>query len=66
MYECMFMLVVCRCLGTPNEDIWPGVTSLQDWNPAFPIWPAVQINKLVPDLDDEGQDLLEVSILSRI
>jgi len=25
-------------LGTPNEDTWPGVTSLPDFKSAFPKW----------------------------
>lgn len=28
-----------QVLGTPNEDVWPGVTLLQDWTPRFPLWP---------------------------
>lgn len=30
----------CRILGTPNEETWPGVTSLPDFKSAFPKWPA--------------------------
>lgn len=26
-------------MGTPNEDTWPGVTSLPDYKSAFPKWP---------------------------
>lgn len=29
-----------RVLGTPNEDTWPGVTSLPDFKSAFPKWPS--------------------------
>jgi len=25
-------------MGTPNEDTWPGVTSLPDFKSAFPKW----------------------------
>lgn len=48
-----------RVLGTPNEDVWPGVTALQDWNTDFPVWPAIQISHLVPGLSREGVDLCE-------
>ncbi|XP_065028821.1 cell division control protein 2 homolog A-like isoform X2 [Musa acuminata AAA Group] len=29
---------IFRILGTPNEEIWPGVTSLPDFKSAFPKW----------------------------
>lgn len=50
---------IFRVCGTPNEEVWPGVTALQDWNDAFPVWPAIQISRLVPGLCDAGIDLLE-------
>nr|CAD1830376.1 unnamed protein product [Ananas comosus var. bracteatus] len=30
---------IFRVLGTPNEEIWPGVSSLPDFKSAFPKWP---------------------------
>lgn len=33
-----------RIMGTPNEEIWPGVTSLPDFKSAFPKWPAKVIH----------------------
>ena len=50
---------IFRVLGTPSEETWPGVTSLQDWNTAFPVWPPLQVSRLVPGLCDAGIDLLE-------
>lgn len=50
---------IFRIMGTPNEEVWPGVTSLQDWNDEFPVWPAVSLAKFTPGLDEEGLDLLE-------
>ena len=50
----------CRILGTPNEDVWPGVTSLHDWNDDFPVWPSLLLNRFVPGLPEDGVDLLEV------
>lgn len=35
----MFLLLYWRIMGTPNEDTWPGVTSLPDFKSAFPKWP---------------------------
>ena len=54
---CDFLL---RVLGTPNEDTWPGVSCLQDWNESFPGWPSLQLCNFCGDLCDEGVDLVEV------
>jgi cyclin-dependent kinase 1 len=59
----LFFHSVCRILGTPNEDTWPGVTSLQDWNEDFPVWPSLNLAKILPGIDENGIDLLEVSFL---
>merc|ERR1719491_1227498 len=51
---------IFRQLGTPNENVWPGVTTLQDWNPSFPNWVKTPFSKTVIDnLDPSGLDLLE-------
>jgi serine/threonine protein kinase len=50
---------IFRVLGTPSEETWPGVTSLQDWNEKFPIWPSLQIYKFMPTLEESGVDLVE-------
>lgn len=50
---------IFRVLGTPNEETWPGVSSLQDWNSSFPVWPSLQLSRLVPKLTEEGVDLME-------
>ncbi|KAG9063864.1 Cyclin-dependent kinase 2 [Linnemannia hyalina] len=53
------MFRIFKILGTPNETVWPGVSSLKDWNPEFPKWQRKDLRTLVPNLDDEGLDLLE-------
>jgi cyclin-dependent kinase 1 len=51
---------IFRQLGTPTEDVWPGVSQLQDWNPAFPRWNKVPYaDNVVNQLDHLGLDLLE-------
>lgn len=45
-------------MGTPNEDTWPGVTSLPDFKSAFPKWPPKDLATMVPNLDAAGLDLL--------
>jgi len=49
---------IFRTLGTPNEDTWPGVTSLPDFKSAFPKWPAKSLASVVPGLEPSGIDLL--------
>jgi serine/threonine protein kinase len=51
---------IFRVLGTPNEETWPGVTCLQDWNDDFPVWPSLQVSKFVDGLCDAGIDIVEV------
>lgn len=50
---------IFRILGTPNEDVWPGVTCLQDWNDGFPVWPTLNIANFCGSLSDSGIDLVE-------
>ena len=51
---------IFRQLGTPDESVWPGVTSLPDWNTAFPKWYKTPFHQTVLDsLDHNGLDLLE-------
>lgn len=45
-------------LGTPDEEDWPGVTTLPDYKPTFPQWSAQSLEKVVSGLDRAGLDLL--------
>lgn len=49
---------IFRTLGTPNETVWPGVTSLPEYKPMFPNWAPQPLSKCVPQLDALGIDLL--------
>ena len=53
---------VVRILGTPNEDSWPGIKQLPDWKDSFPHWQPQDLAEHVPGLDDDGIDLLKVSL----
>ena len=50
---------IFRVFGTPNDDVWEGVTGLQDYNKDFPQWPRLNINNFCKGLCDPGIDLLE-------
>lgn len=50
---------IFRILGTPNEDVWKGVSELPNYKILFPIWPPKYISEIVPGLELEGLNLLE-------
>jgi cyclin-dependent kinase len=50
---------VQRLLGTPDEQSWPGVTTFPDFKSSFPKWSREETSKLVPDLEENGLDLLD-------
>jgi serine/threonine protein kinase len=57
---------IFRMRGTPTEEIWPGISSLENYQSTFPMWPQqnmVQVltraNSHHPGMCDEGLGLLE-------
>ncbi|KAK2654356.1 hypothetical protein Ddye_014212 [Dipteronia dyeriana] len=53
-------------MGTPDEDTWPGVFSLPDFRPFFPLRFPKDLATFVPNLDPAGVDLLSVSLYKTI
>ncbi|KAM6297494.1 cyclin-dependent kinase 3 [Aegotheles albertisi] len=49
---------IFRTLGTPTEETWPGVTQLPDYKEGFPQWARKEMKDIVPNLDQDGRDLL--------
>jgi cyclin-dependent kinase len=49
---------IFRILGTPNEDLWPGVSGLPDYKPTFPQWSKQDMVRIVATLDEAGLDML--------
>lgn len=49
---------IFMALGTPSEEMWPGVKDLPDYKSTFPNWPRRSIADTVPRLDALGHDLL--------
>eukprot|EP00887_Chlorella_sp_A99_P001865 scaffold19.g1865.t1 len=49
---------IFQVLGTPQDDAWPGVSRLPDWQPTFPAWRRRELAEVVPQLDAPGLDLL--------
>jgi len=49
---------IFRWLGTPNEEMWPGVERLRNYKTIFPQWSARSLAEAVPGLCPAGLDLL--------
>ncbi|NXK56736.1 CDK3 kinase, partial [Chauna torquata] len=54
---------IFRTLGTPTEATWPGVTQLPDYKGDFPRWARKEMKEIVPNLDQDGRDLLAQLLL---
>ena len=54
---------IFRHIGTPNETIFPGVTSLPDWKSDFPVYPPPSsYHSLVPSLEESGVKLMQAML----
>jgi len=56
--ELQQLLHIFKLLGTPSEDVWPGVSRLRDWH-EFPQWKPQNLSDTIPQLDSKGIDLLK-------
>lgn len=54
---------IYRTLGTPDEDIWPGISKLPEFKPIFPVWKENVLESLVDPMEPSGIDLLRVSLV---
>ncbi|XP_004364894.1 protein serine/threonine kinase [Capsaspora owczarzaki ATCC 30864] len=52
------LMRIFKVLGTPNEEIWPGVSSLPEWKPDFSVCRRVPLSSVVTTVDSYGIDLL--------
>lgn len=50
---------IFRLLGTPNDHLWPSVTSLPDYAPVFPQWNPQPLDSVVAPLGRDALNLLE-------
>nr|GMD72710.1 cyclin-dependent kinase B2-2 [Ipomoea batatas] len=55
--ELQQLLHIFRLLGTPNGQVWPGVSKLVNWH-EYPQWKPQQLSSAVPNLDENGLNLL--------
>jgi len=55
---------IFRILGTPSDEIWPGVTKLRDYKEDFPIWKGTSLSQVLNvQLDEITLDLLEKMLI---
>jgi len=54
---------IFRCLGTPNEEMWPNVGQFPDYKTTFPQWSPVPLKTVVEGLDELGLDLLSKMLI---
>ncbi|KAF3619812.1 cell division control protein 2 D [Capsicum chacoense] len=56
--ELQQLLHIFRLLGTPNEQLWPGVSKLVNWH-EYPQWKPQALSTVVPGLAEDGINLLQ-------
>ena len=49
---------IFRVLGTPDDGMWPSVSTLPDYKAQFPQWKAKPWEEICPALGEDGLDLL--------
>ena len=54
---------IFRVLGTPDEELWPGVTQLPDYKPTFPHWVPKPLGEVITGMDASGLDLLAQTLV---
>ena len=59
----IYVFIYFSMLGTPNESLWPGVSELKDYKSDFPKWKPQPFSNILPMLDTNGIDLIEVSFI---
>lgn len=53
---------IFQVLGTPNEQTWPGISTLPHYRSTFPNWKSNHLSMYVQGLCPEGLDLLQVCL----
>lgn len=50
---------IFQTLGTPNNEMWPGVEELPEFKKEFPKWKPKDLNKIIPNLGPDGVNLIQ-------
>ncbi|KAI8897445.1 kinase-like domain-containing protein [Globomyces pollinis-pini] len=54
------LMKIFQTLGTPNETCWPKIHEIPDYKADFPVYPAIDLETLLPKLKGDGIDLLKM------
>eukprot|EP00428_Durinskia_dybowskii_P023663 CAMPEP_0170245958 /NCGR_PEP_ID=MMETSP0116_2-20130129/22765_1 /TAXON_ID=400756 /ORGANISM="Durinskia baltica, Strain CSIRO CS-38" /LENGTH=391 /DNA_ID=CAMNT_0010496833 /DNA_START=18 /DNA_END=1194 /DNA_ORIENTATION=+ len=63
--EIDMLFKIFRLLGTPDDQVWPGVSTLPDYTTKFPQWRdsgLVDVRAAGPALGDDGLDMLRACL----
>jgi len=55
---------IFRSLGTPTEEVWPGVSELPDFKPQFPKWSPQEMTAVLPISTEAGGHSLLRALLA--
>ncbi|EEF40524.1 cdk1, putative [Ricinus communis] len=58
MFDADILFEIFRFFGVPNEDTWPGVTSLPEYASAFPPYLSQNLSEVLTGLEPDGLNLL--------
>ncbi len=50
---------IFQIMGTPNEESWPTIYKLPDFKNSFPKWKVTELEKVFPEFDKDGLDLMK-------
>lgn len=53
------LMKIFKIMGTPNPESWPSMRDLPEYKENFPVYPGVNLKKMVRRLDSVGLDLLQ-------
>jgi serine/threonine protein kinase len=53
------IMYIFQALGTPTDEVWQGVSHFPDYQACFPKFKRKPLRELVPQLCDQGLDLLD-------
>ena len=53
------LLKIFQTLGTPDENVWPGLKDMPDYTANYPIYPRQDLLQIIPKIERQGIDLLE-------
>lgn len=49
---------IFRIMGTPNEEVWDGISSFPEYKPSFPKWKPKNLKEIINFQDEEQEELL--------